>query len=117
MLGLDNTFIESSSERVKQLSERKVGEIVNLSMRSIHRIDREHGREIAHVVEELGIEVTDMVNDIIRTCADKSRISSSLSLYLTTIVAANMALSVLSAVDEAMFEKQLEDYQKAGGAE
>lgn len=117
MRELEHEYFSSDSEYIRQLSKRKVGEVIELSQTAIQNVRDVHGNNAARLIEDLGVEITDMTNDIICSCCDKGEIDNKGFMYLTSIVAANMSISVLSAIDKARFERELEEYQKSGGTE
>ena len=111
-------YIRSDSEFVRSIGKHRIGELIAMANVSINGIRDEHGDEVADALAELGNEITTKVNDTIRWCvSDTPAIAGKATAYLTSVVSANVAVAIFSALDELKFEMELEEYQKSGGTE
>ena len=70
---------------------------------------------MADRVTELGNDITNDVDETIRRYAKESGLDGPLVAYLESAVAVNVAVSIISALDEAQFKLDLEQFQ--GGTE
>ena len=111
-------YIRSDSEFVRSIGKHRIGELIAMANVSINGIRDEHGDEVADALAELGNEITTKVNDTIRWCvSDTPAIAGKATAYLTSVVSANVAVAIFTALDELKFERELEEYQKTGGTE
>jgi hypothetical protein len=111
-------YIRSDSEFVRSIGKHRIGELIAMANVSIDAIRDEHGDEVADALAELGNEITTKVNDTIRWCvSDTPAIAGKATAYLTSVVSANVAVAIFTALDELKFEMELEEYQKSGGTE
>jgi len=116
--GDETHYISADSEMVRQIGKHRIGELIAMANVSINGIRDEHGDEVADALAELGNEITTKVTDIIRWCvSDTPAIAGKATAYLTSVVSANVAVAIFSALDELKFEMELEEYQKSGGTE
>ena len=114
----DTHYLSADSEFVRQIGKHRIGELIAMANVSINGIRDEHGDEVADALAELGNEITTKVNDTIRWCvSDTPAIAGKATAYLASVVSANVAVAIFSALDEIRFERELEDYQKSGGTE
>ena len=117
MSGDETHYISADSEMVRQIGKHRIGELIAMANVSINGIRDEHGDEVADALVELGDEITTKVEDTIRWClSDTPAIAGKATAYLTSVVSANVAVAIFSALDELKFEMELEEYQN-GGAE
>lgn len=115
--GDETHYLSADSEMVRQIGKHRIGELIAMANVSINGIRDEHGDEVADALAELGNEITTKVTDIIRWCvSDTPAIAGKATAYLTSVVSANVAVAIFSALDELKFEMELEEYQN-GGAE
>ena len=111
-------YLAADSEMVERIGERKIGDLIALAFVSLQGIKEERGEEVADALVELGNEITTKVNDTIRWCvSDTPAIAGKATAYLTSVVSANIAVEIFTALDEMRFEMELEEYQKSGGTE
>ena len=114
----ETNYIRADSEVVRQIGKHRIGELIALANVSINGISEEHGDEVADALVKLGDEITTKVEDTIRWCvSDTPAIAGKATAYLTSVVSANVAVAIFSALDEIRFERELEEYQKSGGTE
>jgi hypothetical protein len=110
-------YIRSDSEFVRSIGKHRIGELIAMANVSIDAIRDEHGDEVADALAELGNEITTKVNDTIHTLVDGTDVANRATIYLASVIAANTAVAIFNALDEARFERELEEYQKSGGTE
>lgn len=108
-------YLAADSEMVRQIGKHRIGELIAMANVSINGIRHDHGEEVADALVELGNGITTKVDDIIRWCvSDTPAIAGKATAYLTSVVSANVAVAIFSALDELKFEMELEEYQNGG---
>ena len=108
-------YLAADSEVVERIGEREIGDLIALAFVSLNGIKEERGEEVADALVELGNEITTKVNDTIRWCvSDTPAIAVKAMSYLTSVVSANIAVGIFTALDEMRFEMELEEYQNGG---
>lgn len=111
----ETNYIRADSEVVRQIGKHRIGELIALANVSINGISEEHGEEVADALVKLGDEITTKIEDTIRWCvSDTPAIAGKATGYLTSVVSANIAVAIFSALDEIRFERELEEYQNGG---
>ncbi len=111
----DVNYIDVNSEVVRQIGEHRIRCLFEMACHTINRIRERYGDDVADRVTELGNDITTDVDETVRSCAKESGLDGLLVAYLESAVSANIATSIISAVDEAQFKLDLEQFQ--GGAE
>lgn len=108
-------YMAADSEVVERIGEREIGDLIALAFVSLQGIKEERGEEVADALVELGNEITTKVNETIRWCvSDTPAIAVKATSYLTSVVSANIAVGIFTALDEMRFEMELEEYQNGG---
>ena len=112
---MSEQYVHGNSDLVKAIGRRRVGELVDISREAIHIVQEQCGKEIALALQNLGHQVTGLVNETATEVTDGwgeemggEDTAGAAMAYLTATVAANLSISVLNAVDEAMYRAEVE---------
>lgn len=113
----EDMFVSSDSGMVKAVRDRTVGDLVDLATLAINDIGDAYGSTVAMAVAGIGNELTRSTNDAIRAMVGDTRLEGVAMAYLTSVVAANIAVGVFTAMDAMKFAAELDAFQEQGGAE
>lgn len=114
----ETNYMAADSELVERMGQHRLEELILMACVSMARVRRDHGDHVAELLEKLGNQITTNLHDSIRDCGERiPEMRGEVVTYLATVVASNVAVSILAALDEVKFEHDLEEFQKNGGTE